>query len=154
MASKRVGGGSWAASIGGDGSMQWRPRSLPNGTATRAVLTDSPTHSQSSVTQAWRGTDPWTTCAIVGVNVSATSLIPQAEIVSRVSWRSFQSAAIQVDHAPAGPRIIGQLVPGQWTVALADPQKSSEAEDRVVGFARRLVSITSWTLPQLSPAVL
>jgi hypothetical protein len=44
----------------GAGSMLWRPRSLPNATATRAVLTGSPTHSQSSVTQAWRGTDSGT----------------------------------------------------------------------------------------------
>jgi hypothetical protein len=61
---------------------------------------------------------------------------------------------MQIDHEPAGLRIIGQLVPGQWLVTLADPQKSSEAEDRIVGFARSLVSITSWTLPRLSPAVL
>ena len=66
----------------GDGRLQWRPTSPPNATATRAVLTDSPTYSQSSVTQAWRGTDAGTG-AIVGVDVSARSLIPQAEITSR-----------------------------------------------------------------------
>jgi hypothetical protein len=71
----------------GGGSLQWRPM-VANATTVRAVLTDSPTYSQSSVTQAWRGTDSGTG-AIVGVDVGATSLIPQAEIISRVSRRSF-----------------------------------------------------------------